>query len=99
MLADDLFNAQHEVSRLEDAICDALTDAGITYEDFWVDHYDSSIEITCCPSLTGNQQAVLWSLGFFQAWTHPGCVKVREIETRYVSPAFVAAHSLKTHRG
>ncbi len=90
-LAWDLYKAKSEVDKLEWKLSEVLEESGIKYDDWWVDDYDGSIEITGCADLTAEQQAALWAAGFDRAWSHPGSEQVGEVEKYYVAPATAAA--------
>lgn len=75
-LAAKLFNAQRALTTVEDEIEDALDAAGLLpdgWDDWWYDHYDTSIEIKGVPQgfvLTDKQLIVLHDMGFSRIWTH-----------------------------
>ena len=85
-LASQLFEALRASSVLEDKISDALSAAGIGFEDWHVDAYDGSIEIMGSARLSAEQERTLWALGFDRAWTHPGITKFKATEVFYAAP-------------
>lgn len=73
-IAQELFDAELTVNRLEDKIGEALEKVGISCEDFTYDHYDVSIEIYLYPAQaepTREQLLKIKELGFGKVYWHP----------------------------
>jgi hypothetical protein len=75
-MAAKLFNAQRALCDVQDEIEQKLISAGILppgWDDWWHDHYDTSIEIKGVPAdfvLTDEHLMTLHDMGFSRVWTH-----------------------------
>lgn len=75
-MAAKLFNAQRALCDVQDEIEQELISAGILppgWDDWWHDHYDTSIEIKGVPAdfvLTDEHLMTLHDMGFSRVWTH-----------------------------
>lgn len=71
--ANELWEAEMKVGRIEDELFDLFEQHKIPWSDYTSDITDSSIEIYgMAPGavLSVEQQQALWRFGFWQAWTH-----------------------------